>query len=78
MLLWEVLILMSLMILITLKMGDQQVVFNMVSRFLENEDPKMIIGVVILTASIVINSIFLILLCILILNKNIAEVLMVK
>ena len=69
---------MSLRILITRKMEDQLVAFNMVSRFQEKEGQKMIIGVVILTASIVINNIFLILLYTHILNKSIAKVLMGK
>ena len=69
---------MSLRILITRKMEDQLVAFNMVSRFQEKEGQKMIIGVVILTASIVINNIFLILLYTHILNKSIVKVLMGK
>ena len=57
-------------------MEDQPVVFNMVSRFLGKEGPKMTIRVVILTASIAINNIFLILLYTHILNKSIAKALM--
>jgi len=64
---------MSLKNLITHKMEDQQVGFNMVLKFLEREGLKMIIGVVILTVSIAINSIFLILPYTHILNKSIAE-----